>query len=120
MSAPTLRKAEYDGRLIIIIVNTSPIGIGWAVGQDDEEAKRYAVIFGAKVLNQRQRKYSQVKRELWGVITALKTEKGYCIVAYVIVETDCFPLLGMISKCNIPDVAMLRWIAYIKSLNPEF
>jgi hypothetical protein len=25
----------------------------------------------------------------------------------------------MISGCNTPDIAMLRWIAYIKSLNPE-
>ena len=33
-------------------------------------------------------------------------------------ETDCLPLLGMISNCNSPDIAMLRWIAYIKSLNP--
>ena len=33
-------------------------------------------------------------------------------------ETDYLPLLGMISNCNSPDIAMLRWIAYIKSLNP--
>ena len=25
----------------------------------------------------------------------------------------------MISACATPDIAMLRWIAYIKSLNPE-
>ena len=33
-------------------------------------------------------------------------------------ETDCLPLLGMIANCSIPDIAMLRWIAYIKSLKP--
>ena len=33
--------------------NTSPIGIGWAIGQDDEEGHRYAVRFGAKVLSGR-------------------------------------------------------------------
>ena len=27
--------------------------------------------------------------------------------------------LGMISGCATPDLAMLRWIAYIKSLNLE-
>ena len=26
----------------------------------------------------------------------------------------------MIASCSTPDIAMLRWIAYIKSLNPEF
>ena len=26
----------------------------------------------------------------------------------------------MITSCSTPDIAILRWIAYIKSLNPEF
>ena len=32
---------------------------------------------------------------------------------------DCLPILGMISGCATSDLAMLRWIAYIKSLKPE-
>ena len=28
-------------------------------------------------------------------------------------------MLGMMRCCTIPDVAMLRWIAYVKSLNLE-
>jgi len=81
---------------------------------------RYVVRFGAKVLNSRQRGYAQVKRELWGMVTAMKNEKEYLIGATVVVETDCLPLLGMIATCSTPDIVMLRWIAYIKSLNPEF
>jgi len=26
----------------------------------------------------------------------------------------------MITSCSTPDLAMLRWIAYIKSMDPEF
>ena len=37
----------------------------------------------------------------------------------MIIEIDCLPILGMISGCATPDLAMLRWIAYIKSLNPD-
>ena len=37
----------------------------------------------------------------------------------MIIETDCLPILGMVSGCATPDLAMLRWIAYIKSLDPE-
>jgi hypothetical protein len=37
----------------------------------------------------------------------------------VVIETDCLSILGMVSGCATPDLAMLRWIAYIKSLNPE-
>jgi hypothetical protein len=120
-SPPVLRKIDYKcNRPVILTVDTSPIAIGWAIGQDDPDGHRFAVRFGAKVLSARQRAYSQVKRELWGVVSAMKAEKDYLIGAMVVIETDCLPLLGMIINCTTPDIAMLRWIAYIKSLNPEF
>ena len=37
----------------------------------------------------------------------------------MVIETDCLLILGMISECATPDLAMLRWISYIKSMNPE-
>ena len=49
-SAPTLRKIDYKcGRAVIVTEDTSPTGIGWAIGQDDEDGNFYAVRFGAKV-----------------------------------------------------------------------
>ena len=48
----------------------------------------------------------------------MKVDK-YMIGSEVIIEMDCVPILGMISGCETPDLAMLRWIAYIKFLNPE-
>ena len=120
-SAPTLKKIDYKcGRPVIVIVDTSPTGIGWAIGQDDEDGNRYAARFGAKVLNGRQRDYPQVKRELWGVVIALKNGKENLIGVEVVVEIDSLPLLGMITSCSTPHIAMLCWIAYIKLLSPEF
>ena len=52
-------------------------------------------------------------------MSAVKVHKDYLIGSEAIKETDCLPFLGMISGCATPDLAMLRWIAYIKSLNPE-
>ncbi|KAL3692591.1 hypothetical protein R1sor_006242 [Riccia sorocarpa] len=76
-SSPVLGRMDYHcGRLVILTVDTSPIAIGWAVGQDDENGNRIAVRFGARVLSSRQREYPQVKRELWGVVTAMKAEEG--------------------------------------------
>ena len=120
LESPTvLKQVSYTcGRPVIVTVDTSPIAIGWAVGQDDEEGKRFAIRFGARILTERQRAYPQVKRELWGALTALKADRNYLIGAEVVLETDCLPLLGMIANCSSPDIAMLRWIAYIKSLNP--
>ncbi len=55
-SAPTLKKAVYaDGKPIIATIDTSPTGIGWAIGQDDDEGHRYAIRFGVKALSMRQR-----------------------------------------------------------------
>jgi hypothetical protein len=71
------------------------------------------------VLSERQRGYAQVKHELWGIVSAVKADIDNLIGTKVIIETDCLPILGMVSGCATPDLAMLRWIAYIKSMNPE-
>lgn len=118
-SPSILKQVDYkSNQPVVMMVDTSPIAIGWAVGQDDINGRRFATRFGARILTKRQRAYPQVKRELWGVVTALKAERNYLIGANVVLEVDCLPLLGMISNCSTPDIAMLRWIAFIKSFNP--
>jgi hypothetical protein len=102
-----------------VTVDTSPTGIGWVINQEDFQGNRYAIRFGAKVLQGHQRKYSQIKREMWGIIYAIKADRDYLIRAEVVIETDCLPILGMVSSCSSPDITMLRWIAYIKLFNPE-
>ena len=109
LEAPALRKVEYtDGTLIYVTVDTSPTGIGWVINQEDKEKNRYAIRFGAKVLTERQRKYGQVKRELWGIVFAVKTDRDYLFGTEVIIETDCLPILVLISGCATPDIAVLR------------
>ena len=41
------------------------------------------------------------------------------IGAEIIIETDYLLVLGMMRTSTIPDVAMLRWISYLKSLDPK-
>ena len=50
-------------------------------------------------------------------LTAMKANKNYLIGADVVLETDCLPLLRTVVNCSTPDITMLRWIAYIRSLN---
>jgi hypothetical protein len=120
INPPVLRPLRYgDSYPIILTIDSSPHASGWALGQDDEEGHRFATRFGAKVFTERQRRYPQVKRELWGAKVALRQERDYLIGAHVILETDCLPLLGMIANCDTPDIAMLRWIAFIRMFNPE-
>ena len=88
-------------------LDTSPIAIEWAVGQNNEEGNRFAIWFGARILIERQRVYPQVKKELWGALIALKADKNHLIGANVVLETNCLPLLDMIFNCNSLDIAML-------------
>ena len=78
-------------------MDTSPTGIGWVIDQEDSEGNRYAVRFGAKVLQVRQRSYAQIKREVWGIISAITADRDYLIGAEVVIETNYLPILGMIS-----------------------
>jgi hypothetical protein len=78
------------------------------------------VKFGAKVLILCQRCCLQFKRKLWRMVIAIKNEKEYLIGASVLVGIDCLPIPSMINNCSTLDISMLRWIAFIKSLNLEF
>ena len=65
VAAPALRKAVYGKDIpIYVTIDTSPSGIGWVVNQENEDGTRFPIRFGAKVLNERQRGYTQVKHEL--------------------------------------------------------
>jgi hypothetical protein len=35
------------------------------------------------------------------------------------VETDCLQPIGMIVNCTTPDLAMLCWVAFVRSFNPD-
>ena len=99
--APALRKVVYkEGMSIFVTVDLSPTGIGWVINQEGEDGARYSIRFGAKVLSEWQRGYTQVKRELWSIVSAVKTDKDYLIGSEVVIETDCLPILGMIRMCN--------------------
>jgi hypothetical protein len=39
---------------------------------------------------------------------AVKVDKDHLIGAEVVIEADCLPILGMVSGCATPDLAMLR------------
>jgi hypothetical protein len=82
---PALRKGIYGkGVPIYVTVDTSPTGIGWVINQEDENGARFPIRFGAKVLSERQRGYTKVKRELWGIVSTVKADRDYLIEMEVI------------------------------------
>lgn len=59
-----------------------------------------------------------MEKKLWEIKAVMKNDKEYLIGALVIVEMDCPPLLCMIASYSTLNIAMLRQITFIKSLNP--
>ena len=105
--APALRRPIYEqGRPIFVTIDASPIGIGWVINQEDETGDRYAIRFGAKILHDQQRRYAQIKRELWGIVSAIKADKDYLIGSEVVIEIDCQPILRMISGFSSTNISM--------------
>jgi hypothetical protein len=50
---PVLKQMSYDGRkLVIVTVDTNPTAFGWAIGQNDEEGRRFVIRFGARILTE--------------------------------------------------------------------
>ena len=102
---------------IILTVDTSPIAVGWCLSQEHNSVRRPAR-FGARLLHTPQKNYSQLKKELWGMMMALKHELIYLRGANVIIETDCLPLLGVIRTCSHADPHILRWITFVRTFAP--
>ena len=49
----------------------------------------------------------------------VKVDIEYLIGTEVIIETDYLPILGMVSGCLTPDLAMLRWIATLCTVGEQ-
>ena len=119
-TAPILRPPRYGDRErpLILATDASPYGSGWMLGQEDEDGRRYACRFGSKTFNDRERRYGQIKRELLGVCHALKRERHYLYGQEFILEVDAVPLVGIINNPDLPDAAMARWVAFIRTFAP--
>ena len=120
LEAPIMRPPEYgeEKRPLILATDASPFGSGWMLGQEDEDGNRYACRYGSKTFNDRERRYGQIKRELLGVCHALKRERHYLYGQDFILEVDAAPLIGMINNPDLPDMAMMRWIAFVQTYAP--
>ena len=76
-----------------ITVDTSPTGITWMINQEDESGTRFPIRFRAKVLSEGQRGYTQVKRDLWGIISAVKADMADILLRERFDDED-----GMVSE----------------------
>jgi hypothetical protein len=99
---------------VVLAVDTSYIGVGFYIYQEDihNPKKHYYAKFGSKALNEREARFSQPKRELFGLKEALRLNKRWLIGARkLIIETDAKYIKGMLQNPDMmPNATINRWI----------
>src|SRR5580698_5322739 len=115
--APTLRPVTYDWG-VVLAVDTSWKAVGWFIYQIDpvEPRKKYFCYFGALTLKEREARFSQAKRELFGLKLSLQASH-YQVYGCrdLTVETDASYIKGMLDNPSSgPNATINRWIEEIR------
>lgn len=116
--AKALRRIEYesDGN-VVLAVDSSYIGIGYYIYQEDKNDTKihHYAKFGSITMSEREARYSQPKRELFGLKRALDVNRKLLIgVRKLIVETDAKYIKGMLENPDMmPNATLNRWIDQI-------
>jgi transposase InsO family protein len=120
-SYPVIQPPNYSDatRPLILTVDASPIGAGAVLGQENEERVRYVVKYESCLFNSTQRRYAQIKRELYGLYQMVKKLRKYVHGVHFIIETDARSVIGMLKKPDLPNDAASRWVAYLTMFDYE-
>src|ERR1700753_1524639 len=117
-NAPCWRPLNYDWDTdIVLAVDTSWMAIGVIVYQMDliDPKKKHYAKFASLPMNSREARFSQPKRELYGIKRAL-TAMQYWLLGCrrLVVETDALYIKGMLSNPGMgPNATINRWIEQI-------
>ncbi len=113
------RKWDSDEGLIIVGVDSSWMGAGWAVYQVQENVKHPA-IFGSCTFNECEQNYGQPKTEVYGVFQALKELRHRIWGVHFRLDHDALSLAQMIRQPDdVPNAPILRWVAWIRLFDFE-
>jgi len=113
--AKAIRPLDYNNQgAIVLAVDSSYIGVGFYIYQEDinDPKKHYYAKFGSRPLNDREARFSQPKRELFGLKEALRMNKRWLFGSRkLVVETDAKYIKGMLDNPDMmPNATINRWI----------
>ena len=113
-TSPMLKPLNYDWPTpVILSVDTSYMAVGFYLSQEDPEdpKKRYFAKFLSITLDEREARYSQSKRELFGLHRALMACKYYLLGCRKLkIEVDAKYIKGMLSNIDsLTNGNLQRW-----------
>ena len=107
-SAPILSFPDFD-RPFIVDTDASNSGLGAVLSQIGLDTVERPVYFASRTLNRAERKYSTTRKELLGVVWALKTFRPCLLGAPFLLRTDHNALVWLINFKE-PEGQVAHWL----------
>lgn len=114
-ASPALKPIDYRWTTpVVLAVDTSYKAVGYYIYQEDPEipGRKHFARFDSITLNEREARFSQPKRELFGLMRCLDACYYWFIgVRNLLVETDAKYIKGMLTNPSLgPNATVNRWI----------
>lgn len=114
-NSPALRPINYRWETpVVLAVDTSWKAVGYYIYQEDPSipGQKHYARFDSITLNEREARFSQPKRELFGLMCVLIACHYWFIgVRRLVVKTDVKYIKGMLSNPSLgPNATVNRWI----------
>nr|CAN76187.1 hypothetical protein VITISV_036810 [Vitis vinifera] len=91
-----------------VMCDANDFAIGVVLGQR-EDGKPYVIYYASKTLNEAQRNYTTIEKELLVVVFALDKFRAYLVGSFIIVFTDHSALKYLLTKQDA-KARLIRWI----------
>ncbi|WKA06678.1 hypothetical protein VitviT2T_024568 [Vitis vinifera] len=98
-----------------VMCDASDFAIGAVLGQR-KDGKPYVIYYASKTLNEAQRNYTIIEKELLVVVFALDKFRAYLVGSFIIVFTDHSTLKYLLTKQDA-KARLIRWILLLQEFD---
>ena len=95
--------------------DASDLAIGAVLGQR-ENGKPHVVYYASKTLNEAQRNYTTIEKELLAVVYALDKFQAYFVGSDIVIFTDHSSMKYLLTKKNA-KARLIRWVLLLQEFN---
>ena len=88
----------------------------WAVLGQREDGNPYVVYYARKTLNEAQRNYNTIEKELLAVVYALDKFRAYLVGSNIVIFTDHSALKYLLTKQD-EKATFIRWVLLLQEFN---
>ena len=119
ITAPILAPLVFDDDRyggVFIMVDASLMGWGAVLEQIGPDKRRHPCRFQSGIWSEAEQRYDATKRELRGLLCAMRSWRHYLYGVHFTVETDALVLVHQLngSMTDVPGALLMRWIAWIR------